>query len=539
MAAAAAAPPLYAASVEATSFVGVGTGLALGVAHDAAGEIVLAAVQPPGAAGALPGWRIQEADPQTVAAAAAAAAAELAWIVSVEHPDLRFGPFLLKRPNGNDLLHAQPFKLGCNSDGHGNLRVVGTGRMSTNGGQGKWAQFVLRPAAVAATSGRGAGGEAKGEAGGGKKARGVDSSTIKTVRIMCVGNADKGWCLGVAQPSGGGGAKHRHLIGTATVSAPGTLFDLQAVSTAGVAALPHGWTSSLSSAPQFDDSVDLTEEQRQRFVDDGYLHVKQAVSPELVHDALGAINAALCKPGGNVAVDDGDGSTQYCPGVGGSDAVLNLLKHSAVWTFAQRLLGKGKIMDVQRGQVALRPPNLALLAAGGPQKDDGSLPPKQWHIDGMGKQKHSPFSLLVGITLSDVLQPNCGNFCVFPNSHVKLLPLLRKQVESGSSLFSNENSTDKPAFANGVQLLAEAGDAVFVSDSTSRCFMPVSYHLFVPSSSPSSSSRSSSSSSLDYFMHVYFQYSFLLTAFSFLFFLYHFLWMIPIVYVCCCCCCCC
>jgi len=230
----------------------------------------------------------------------------------------------------------------------------------------------------------------------------------------------------------------------------------------------------LSSVAQFDDSAVLTEEQRQHFVDEGYLHVKQVVPAKLVHAALGAINAALCKPGGNVEVDD-DG-TRYCPGVGGSDAILNLLKHSKVWTLAQRLLGKGNISDVQRGQIALRPPNPALIAAGGPENKDGSLSPTQWHIDGMGKNEHPPFSLLVGVTLSDALQPNCGNFGVFPNSHKKLLPLLKEKVESGSSWYSNENSTEKPAFHNGVQVLAEAGDAVLVHNLTAHRAVPNASH---------------------------------------------------------------
>jgi hypothetical protein len=76
----------------------------------------------------------------------------------------------------------------------------------------------------------------------------------------------------------------------------------------------------------------------------------------------------------------------------------------------------------------------------------------------MGKGKHSPFSLLVGVTLSDVAAPNAGNFCVFPGSHTTLLPLLKAQAAAGSPLFNNERSDAKPALENGVQLLAKSGD---------------------------------------------------------------------------------
>jgi hypothetical protein len=52
---------------------------------------------------------------------------------------------------------------------------------------------------------------------------------------------------------------------------------------------------------------------------------------------------------------------------------------------------------------------------------------------------------------------------VFPGSHSVILPLLKAQVEAGSGLFSDEGSSNasKPAFHNGVQVHAMAGDAVF------------------------------------------------------------------------------
>lgn len=57
-----------------------------------------------------------------------------------------------------------------------------------------------------------------------------------------------------------------------------------------------------------------------------------------------------------------------------------------------------------------------------------ALPPSAWHIDGMGKDKHSPFTLLLGVSLSAVPEPDSGNFCVFPGSHKVLFPLLKEQV---------------------------------------------------------------------------------------------------------------
>ena len=107
-----------------------------------------------------------------------------------------------------------------------------------------------------------------------------------------------GWCLGVTPSGGGGGVggggggggKHRRLVGTATAADSGTLFDIKPVDNAADAAAPPcAWIASLSSTPhtQFDDSVVLTQEQQQHFVDQGFLQVEKAVSQELVHAALG------------------------------------------------------------------------------------------------------------------------------------------------------------------------------------------------------------------------------------------------------------
>ena len=139
----------------------------------------------------------------------------------------------------------------------------------------------------------------------------------------------------------------------------------------------------------------------------------------------------------------------------------SLADKSPAWTYAQRLLGRGKVQRVRGAQIALRAPTTkARTRTTGGTAGPSTLPPTQWHIDGMGKGKHSPFSILMGVTLSPVVAPNSGNFCVFPGSHTELLPLLREQVEAGSALFSNEGDQSKPQFHNGVQVLAMPGDVV-------------------------------------------------------------------------------
>lgn len=141
----------------------------------------------------------------------------------------------------------------------------------------------------------------------------------------------------------------------------------------------------------------------------------------------------------------------------------------------QRLLGRGRVAHCPAAQLALRGPNLAAT----PLKDD-AIPPKQWHIDGMGKGQHSPFSVLLGVALSDQTQPNCGNLVAFRGSHQVLQPLIRREVESESGMFSDEGgrAESKPALTGGQQILLRPGDAVLLHQKVAhRVGINVSPHI--------------------------------------------------------------
>lgn len=308
----------------------------------------------------------------------------------------------------------------------GNLRVNEQGQLGLNGGEGKFAQFVLMPN-LDLTSGRP-----------------VFSEPVSLANFAHVA---KGWCLG--SDSG-------DLSGTLPASDPRSKFVFEPIQPG------TPWEGAqLSSWPDFDESVTLSAEHIAGFVSEGYLHYPGAVDPPLVRAAVALINKTLCSPGGVVADDDG---TKFCPSITGQPEILNLLYKSKVWTIAQRLIGRGRVQRARGAQIALRGPTPQLAARREKTgTEPGHLPSRQWHIDGMGKGKHSPFSLLVGVSLSPQTDLDCGNFCVFPGSHKTLLPLLKEQVEAGSPLFSAEAnlSEDKPEFTNGIQVRANSGDAVF------------------------------------------------------------------------------
>ena len=100
---------------------------------------------------------------------------------------------------------------------------------------------------------------------------------------------------------------------------------------------------------------------------------------------------------------------------------------SALPTVTQHLLGRGKVRPPDHGQVALRFP----LHVGAKRVP---LDGKSWHIDGFGQGKHSPFTLLVGVALSDATDSGCGNFAVHPGAHWSTQEAVRAAVAAGDNV---------------------------------------------------------------------------------------------------------
>lgn len=268
-----------------------------------------------------------------------------------------------------------------------------------------------------------------------------DASTLQ-FRLLSLGNRTEDWYLAINESGS-------VFVSSTDATSLSSLWHLEPA-----AVMPSGepqWsTDHVSWDHQFQEHV-LTVEQAQHFWDHGYLHLPNLVSADLLDGALRSINAALCSPDG-VHTDD-DGHLHLSSGITRSDSILNLLYASPVWTLAKQLIGADKTSRPQRGQVALVPPHLHLSD----RELDSHIPSNGWHIDGHSTTRHSPFTLLVGITLSAANAPNSGNFCVFPGSHHKILPLVREQVLAGQPVFKHS----KPEFDNGLQILATPGDVVF------------------------------------------------------------------------------
>lgn len=215
-------------------------------------------------------------------------------------------------------------------------------------------------------------------------------------------------------------------------------------------------TRALQELPPIDSGA-LSKEDVLHFRENGYVVLKGAVAPELVRDALRAINHQLGRPDCWVVDPNPLNAAQLSlklppHGVGGD--VIN--KSPLFWSALNILLGHGNVAPWNKGQqVALRFPLDPSL--GHDQADVAKR--TRYHIDGMGQNKLCPFSLLCGVALSDQSQVNRGNLHVFPKSHLNK-DLHRYYAERIDDDAQGESDEGKPDVGEPEQVLLEPGDVV-------------------------------------------------------------------------------
>ena len=101
---------------------------------------------------------------------------------------------------------------------------------------------------------------------------------------------------------------------------------------------------------------------------------------------------------------------------------------------------------------------------------------RSWHLDGMDKGLYGPFSLLIGVALSDQTVDNCGNLGVHAGSHHTLKDFLKKYAAAcdHSTLDANNETAvqerrlyavslvqNKPILDEPIQVKLRKGDVVF------------------------------------------------------------------------------
>eukprot|EP00177_Eucheuma_denticulatum_P005946 GFKZ01010842.1.p1 GENE.GFKZ01010842.1~~GFKZ01010842.1.p1 ORF type:complete len:273 (+),score=37.71 GFKZ01010842.1:100-918(+) len=212
----------------------------------------------------------------------------------------------------------------------------------------------------------------------------------------------------------------------------------------------------------------LTSEQKQSFITDGFVVLRNAVPLDLVKDALQVADDAfaanqysLNKHNPNDVVPIFDKEVEKSP------AISTIMSSTVLHDACDDLLGQGNSRYGKKAQIAFRPTDERLVENGMGLTEN--MPKHRWHIDG-GNGKYmktaSPFTLLVGVVLSEGqdVNENRGQFTVWPGSHLKLHPILCERVkkdlitDNGRNLFGYGPS--KPDMGQPVRVLLRPGDAV-------------------------------------------------------------------------------
>ncbi|ETW10502.1 hypothetical protein H310_00792 [Aphanomyces invadans] len=208
----------------------------------------------------------------------------------------------------------------------------------------------------------------------------------------------------------------------------------------------------------------LTPGQIDSFCRDGYVILPRAVPVPLVHDALRRINHELGKPG--MMIQGGvEGTAKLAGNTSNHPAILDLYNplHAAV----ESLIGRGCVDRPQGAQLALRFPEVCA-----PYQVLGT----EWHTDGMRQGKWNPFTLLVGVTLSDsASSTECGNLLVFPRTHHTLHKMLQSPSDK-ADLLRACTAADKawgqgqglPDLGPPLALRLSPGDAVLAHPKTAH-----------------------------------------------------------------------
>ena len=227
----------------------------------------------------------------------------------------------------------------------------------------------------------------------------------------------------------------------------------------------------------------MSSEQRNQWDEDGYLIIKNALSaeevadlivevdyldevsqrlgrnPNLMLDAVNIIDAAtegLFQP----EQDNVGTLLRHEP----SEAFLNLIDHPNHLGIVCELIGAA--IQLSWTEAVVRPPS--------------PKPANRWHKDGskpyyfptVGRKTALQWAR-IGFFLTDVLQPDMGNFTVIPGSHRAGFPKLPQGLEHALTITSYTNFKQTEQIDAGVpgarQLLLEAGDAVLFHNSLWHC----------------------------------------------------------------------
>lgn len=204
--------------------------------------------------------------------------------------------------------------------------------------------------------------------------------------------------------------------------------------------------------------MQLTLSQKRQFVAQGFLHLPGVVPQVMVNAALRAINNSV-----------GQGMPQeemvkmraqtYCRELTNQPVISDLVNGTPAFALAESAIETGKVRPVTGGQIALRFPSMA----------DPPKPPGP-HVDGMYTPTNGVkegtignFTMLIGVLLSDLTAPFCGNFTVWPGTHHLFQDYWREK--GPLSLLEGMPKVEMP---EPLQIEGKAGDIVLVHWATAH-----------------------------------------------------------------------
>lgn len=140
--------------------------------------------------------------------------------------------------------------------------------------------------------------------------------------------------------------------------------------------------------------------------------------------------------------------------------LLSLFNCTPLTQIVQKLLGKNEFTLPDVATTVVYSPTLM-------QPSQITIDGKSWFIEGFTNTgDFSPYTLLIGIPLSDMTDTFCGNICVHPRSHILLMESIKMEVEKKSTLFSSLQHKEKPDIGTPVQILMKKGDCFLC---TAKC----------------------------------------------------------------------
>jgi hypothetical protein len=203
-------------------------------------------------------------------------------------------------------------------------------------------------------------------------------------------------------------------------------------------------------------TVELSLEEKNRFVRDGALIRKSFVSPALVQAALRAVKEWYDRSLDPSEIDNYSQKT-FAPNLGDHRDLLNVYYHSGLTDLAAAFVSPEGIRSVSAAQIQIRVPDELRV----------SQSEKSMHVDGVACPHLEPtelrtFTLLAGVLLTEVNDVSEGALRYLPGAHIDMARWFREDWKLGARLQVPPAIGERP----GIPFLGRPGDVILLHHLT-------------------------------------------------------------------------